>query len=124
MEPRQGDKKAPRKQIKRYTPPKEGHTANRAKKPKITVLLRHAEKGKKTEKNTKKAKNLLFFTYRPKGPEEREQMTKLVLNMVFLFGVLLVAWQLQDNGQHAAGALLLLVSLALAFVVQIEKGTK
>jgi hypothetical protein len=86
--------------------------------------LRHAEKGKKTEKNTKKAKNLLSCTYRPKGPKEREQMTKLFLNMVFLFGVLLVAWQLQDNGQHTAGALLLLVSLVLAFVLQIEKGTK
>jgi hypothetical protein len=51
-------------------------------------------------------------------------MTKLLLNMVFLFGVLLVAWQLQDNGQQLAGAFLLLVSLALAFVFQIEKGTK
>jgi hypothetical protein len=51
-------------------------------------------------------------------------MTKLVLNMVFLFVVLLVAWNLQDNGQHQAGALLLLVALALAFVLQIEKGTK
>jgi hypothetical protein len=51
-------------------------------------------------------------------------MTKLLLNMVFLFAVLLVAWQLQDNGEHTAGALLLLVSLALAFVLQIEKGTK
>jgi hypothetical protein len=44
--------------------------------------------------------------------------------MVFLFGVLLVAWQLQDNGQNTAAALLFLVSLALAFVLQIEKGTK
>lgn len=55
---------------------------------------------------------------------EREKMTKLLLNMVFLFGVLLVAWQLQDNGQKTAAALLFLVSLALAFVLQIEKGTK
>ncbi len=49
-------------------------------------------------------------------------MIKLILNMAFLFGVLLVAWQLQDNGQHTAGALLFLVALALAFVLQIEKG--
>jgi hypothetical protein len=86
--------------------------------------LRHAEKQEKTEKNTKKAKKLLPCTYRPKGPKEREKLTKLILNMVFLFGVLLLAWQLQDNGQHTAGAVLLLVSLALAFVLQIEKGTK
>jgi hypothetical protein len=44
--------------------------------------------------------------------------------MVFLTGVLLVAWQLQDNGQHTAGALLLLVSLALAFVLQMEGADK
>jgi hypothetical protein len=86
--------------------------------------LRHAEKQEKTEKTTKKGKKRVSLTYSPKGPEEREKMTKLVLNMVFLFGVLLLAWQLQDNGQHTAGALLLLVSLALAFVLQIEKGTK
>lgn len=55
---------------------------------------------------------------------EREKMLKLILNMVFLTCVLLVAWNLQDNGQHTAGALLLLVSLALAFVLQIEKGKK
>jgi hypothetical protein len=47
---------------------------------------------------------------------------KLALNMVFLFVALLVAWNLQDNGQNTAAAFLLLVSLALAFVVQIEKG--
>ena len=82
------------------------------------------EKQEKTEKNTKKAKNLLGWTHSPYGPEEREKLTKLILNMVFLFGVLLLAWQLQDNGQHTAGALLLLVSLALAFVLQMEKGKK
>jgi hypothetical protein len=31
---------------------------------------------RKTEKNTKKGKNLLPLTYRPKGPNEREKMTK------------------------------------------------
>jgi hypothetical protein len=30
---------------------------------------------RKTEKNTKKGKKLLFWTYRPKGPNEREKMT-------------------------------------------------
>lgn len=44
--------------------------------------------------------------------------------MVFLFGALLVAWELQDNGQQIAGAALLLVSLALAFVLQMEEGKK
>jgi hypothetical protein len=28
----------------------------------------------KTEKNAKKGKNLLFWTYRPQGPNEREKM--------------------------------------------------
>jgi hypothetical protein len=28
----------------------------------------------KTEKNTKKSKKLLFWTYRPQGPNEREKM--------------------------------------------------
>jgi phosphotransferase system glucose/maltose/N-acetylglucosamine-specific IIC component len=79
---------------------------------------------RKTEKNTKKGKNLLLFTYRPKGPKEREKMTKTVFNMVFLFVSLLVAWNLQDNGQQTAGAALLLVSLALAFVIQMEEGKK
>ena len=51
-------------------------------------------------------------------------MTKTVFNMVFLFGALLVAWELQDNGQQIAGAALLLVSLALAFVLQMEEGKK
>jgi hypothetical protein len=51
-------------------------------------------------------------------------MTKTILNMLFLFAVLLVAWNLQDNGQNTAAAFLLLVSLALAFVVQIDKGSK
>jgi hypothetical protein len=46
---------------------------------------------------------------------------KLALNMVFLFLILLVAWNLQDNGQPMAGALLLVVSLALSFLIQIEK---
>jgi len=44
--------------------------------------------------------------------------------MVFLFGALLVSWELQDNGQQIAGAALLLVSLALAFVLQMEEGKK
>jgi hypothetical protein len=44
--------------------------------------------------------------------------------MVFLFGVLLVAWELQDNGQQTAAALLFVVSLLFAFVLQIEKGKK
>jgi hypothetical protein len=29
----------------------------------------------KTEKNAKKGKKLLFWTYRPQGPNEREKMT-------------------------------------------------
>jgi hypothetical protein len=79
---------------------------------------------RKTEKNAKKGKKLLSLTYRPKGPKEREKMTKFILNMVFLFGALLVCWNLQDNGQNTAAALLLVVSLALAFVLQIEEGKK
>ena len=46
---------------------------------------------------------------------------KLTLNMVFLFLILLVAWDLQDKGQPMAGALLVIVSLALSFLIQIEK---
>jgi hypothetical protein len=41
--------------------------------------------------------------------------------MVFLSCILLVAWHLQDNGQGMAGALLVIVSLALSFLIQIEK---
>lgn len=44
---------------------------------------------------------------------------KMTLSMVFLFCVLLVCWNLQDAGQQFAGALLLVVSLALAFVLQV-----
>ena len=44
---------------------------------------------------------------------------KMILSMVFLFSVLLVSWNLQDAGQQFAGALLLVVSLALAFVLQV-----
>ena len=44
--------------------------------------------------------------------------------MVFLFVALLVAWDLQDNGQQTAGAALLLVSLVLAFVLQMEGADK
>ena len=47
-------------------------------------------------------------------------MVKTILNMVFLFSVLLVSWNLQDAGQQLAGALLLVVSLALCFVLQVE----
>jgi phosphotransferase system glucose/maltose/N-acetylglucosamine-specific IIC component len=79
---------------------------------------------RKTKKNGKKGKKLLFWTYRPKGPNEREKMTKTVFNMLFLFVALLVAWNLQDNGQQTAGAALLLVSLVLAFVLQMEEGKK
>ena len=79
---------------------------------------------RKTEKNAKKGKKLLSLTYRPKGPEDREKMTKTVFNMVFLFVALLVAWNLQDNGQQTAGAALLLVSLVLAFVLQMEGADK
>jgi endo-alpha-1,4-polygalactosaminidase (GH114 family) len=32
---------------------------------------------RKTEKNTKKGKNLLALTYRPKGPKEREKMYQM-----------------------------------------------
>jgi hypothetical protein len=42
-----------------------------------------------------------------------------LFSMVFLFAVLLVSWSLQDAGQQFAGALLLVVSLALAFVLQV-----
>jgi len=51
-------------------------------------------------------------------------MVTAALNMVFLFVALLVAWNLQDNGQNTAAAFLLLVSLALAFVLQMEEGKK
>ena len=44
---------------------------------------------------------------------------KMTLSMVFLFCVLLVSWNLQDAGQQFEGALLLVVSLALAFVLQV-----
>jgi hypothetical protein len=46
---------------------------------------------------------------------------KLTLNMVFLFFILPVCWNLQDSGQAMAGALLLVVSLALSFLIQLEK---
>jgi len=46
-------------------------------------------------------------------------MVKIILSMVFLFFILSIAWNLQDAGQQFAGALLLVVSLALAFVLQI-----
>jgi hypothetical protein len=46
---------------------------------------------------------------------------KMALSMVFLFSVLLVCWNLQDSGQPMAGALLLVVSLALSFLIQLEK---
>jgi hypothetical protein len=42
-----------------------------------------------------------------------------LFSMVFLFSVLLISWNLQDAGQHLAGAVLLVVSLALAFVLQV-----
>ena len=45
---------------------------------------------------------------------------KMILSMVFLFGVLLIAWNLQDAGQQLAGAVLMVVSLAFAFVLQLE----
>jgi hypothetical protein len=45
---------------------------------------------------------------------------KMILTMVFLFGVLLIAWNLQDAGQQFAGAVLMVVSLAFAFVLQLE----
>jgi hypothetical protein len=44
---------------------------------------------------------------------------KMILSMVFLFAVLLVCWNLQDAGQQLAGALLLVVSFALCFVLQV-----
>jgi len=81
----------------------------------LRELLAQSQRGKPKNYSVRKLS---------RSKNEREKMTKLVINMAFLFGVLLVAWQLQDNGQHTAGALLLLVSLALAFVLQIEKGTK
>ena len=49
---------------------------------------------------------------------------KLSLNMVFLFCILLVAWNLQDSGQAIAGALLLVVSLALSFLIQVENNNE
>lgn len=48
-------------------------------------------------------------------------MTKIILNMVFLFGALMVAYELQDNGQDMAATLLFIFSLALAFVIQVGK---
>jgi hypothetical protein len=44
---------------------------------------------------------------------------KMIFSMVFLFAVLLVSWSLQDAGLQFAGALLLVVSLALVFVLQV-----
>jgi hypothetical protein len=44
---------------------------------------------------------------------------KMALTMVFLFSVLLVCWDLQDAGQQLAAGLLLVVSLALCFVLQV-----
>ena len=45
---------------------------------------------------------------------------KMTLTMFFLFGVLLIAWNLQDAGQQLAGAVLMVISLAFAFVLQLE----
>jgi hypothetical protein len=42
-----------------------------------------------------------------------------LFSMVFLFAVLLVCWDLQDAGQQLAGAVLVVVSLALVFVLQV-----
>jgi hypothetical protein len=44
---------------------------------------------------------------------------KMILSMVFLFSVLLVCWGLQDAGQQLAGAVLMVISLALVFVLQV-----
>jgi hypothetical protein len=52
---------------------KQGNGPEKAKNTKITLLLRHAEKQEKTEKNTKKEEILLLWTHSPKGPEEREK---------------------------------------------------
>jgi hypothetical protein len=46
-------------------------------------------------------------------------MVKMIFSMAFLFSVLLVCCNLQDAGQQFAGALLLVVSMALAFVLQL-----
>jgi hypothetical protein len=54
---------------------KQGNGPKKPKNAKITVLLRHAEKQEKTEKNTKKEEILLLWTHSPKGPKERETMT-------------------------------------------------
>jgi hypothetical protein len=43
----------------------------------------------------------------------------MIFSMVFLFCVLLVSWNLQDAGQQFASGLLLVVSLALVFVLQV-----
>ena len=61
---------------------KQGNGPEKPKNAKITVLLRHAEKQKKTEKNRKKAKNLLWWTHSPKGPEEREKMKTEIANNI------------------------------------------
>jgi hypothetical protein len=42
-----------------------------------------------------------------------------LFSMLFLFAVLLVCWDLQDAGQQLAGAVLVVVSLALVFVLQV-----
>jgi hypothetical protein len=42
-----------------------------------------------------------------------------LFSMVFLFAVLLVCWSLQDAGQQLAGAVLMVISLALVFVLQV-----
>jgi hypothetical protein len=43
----------------------------------------------------------------------------MIFSMLFLFAVLLVYWDLQDAGQQLAGAVLVVVSLALVFVLQV-----
>jgi hypothetical protein len=52
---------------------KQSNGPEKPKNAKITVLLRHAEKQKKTEKNRKNSENLLRWTHSPKGLEEREK---------------------------------------------------
>jgi len=51
-------------------------------------------------------------------------MAKLVINMALLFGALLVAWELQDNGQPIIAAALLILALKLAFIFQVGKAAK
>jgi hypothetical protein len=85
--------------------------------------LRHAEKGKKTEKLPEKGQKGISSSYSPRGARQEHQVKTVILYLIALTGIMIASWQIQEI--HLGwGYTLGIAGLLVAFFVAVNALTK